>query len=153
MTDFGKMRYFLGVEVKQCDSGIFIYQQKYAQDIILIFGMENCNKLIGSLVYLLATRPDVAFSVCLIARYMELPTKIHLITAKRVLRYLQGTLNLGILYTKSNDSELKGWTDSDYAGDIDDRKSTYGYGYMYGNGAVYWSSKKQAIVICHFIHN
>ncbi|CAJ2662313.1 unnamed protein product [Trifolium pratense] len=77
---------------------------------------------------------------------MELPTKIHLITAKRVLRYLQGTLNLGILYTKSNDSELKGWTDSDYAGDIDDRKSTYGYGYMYGNGAVSWSSKKQAIV-------
>ncbi|CAJ2650469.1 unnamed protein product [Trifolium pratense] len=173
MTDLGRMRYFLGVEIKQSDSGIFIYQQKYAQDIILKFGMENCNKvcspivpgnrlmkdengktvdatvyrqLTGSLMYLLATRPDLAFSVCLIAIYMERPTKLNLAAAKRVLRYIQDTLNFGILYTRSNDCELKGWTDSDYAGDIDDRKSTSGYVYMYGNGAISWSSKKQAII-------
>jgi hypothetical protein len=173
MTDLGKMRYFLGVEVRQCDSGIFIHQQKYAQEIISRFGMENCNKvctpivpgnkltkdeggkavdstkyrqLIGCLMYLLATRPDLAFSVCLIARYMEKPTELHLAAAKRVLRYLQGSLHYGILYARNSECVLQGWSDSDYAGDLDDRKSTTGYVFMYGNGAVSWSSKKQAIV-------
>ncbi|MCI37770.1 hypothetical protein A2U01_0058996, partial [Trifolium medium] len=104
------------------------------------------RQLIGSLMYLLATRPDLAFSVCLIARYMERPTEIHLAAAKRVLRYLQGTISFGILYTRGGDCELEGWSDSDYAGDIDDRKSTSGYVFMYGTGAVSRSSKKQAIV-------
>ncbi|CAJ2668206.1 unnamed protein product [Trifolium pratense] len=174
MTDLGKMRYFLGVEIKQAEKGIFIYQQKYAQDILIRFGMENCNKvcspivtgckltkneggklvnateyrqMIGCLMYLLATRPDLAFSVCLVARYMDRPTELHLAAVKRILRYLKGTINLGILYQR-NQGELKlqGWTDSDYAGDLDGRKSTSGYVFMYGNGPISWSSKKQAIV-------
>ncbi|CAJ2635972.1 unnamed protein product [Trifolium pratense] len=174
MTDLGRMRYFLGVEIKQAENGIFIYQQKYAQDILMRFGMENCNKvcspivtgckltkneggklvdateyrqMIGCLMYLLATRPDLAFSVCLVARYMDRPTELHLAAVKRILRYLKGTINLGILYQR-NQGELKlqGWTDSDYAGDLDDRKSTSGYVFMYGNGPISWSSKKQAIV-------
>ena len=175
MTDLGKMRFFLGVEIKQFAGGIFIYQQKYAQDILIRFGMESCNnvctpivpgnklvkdekgrsvnvtefrQMIGCLMYLLATRPDLAFSVCLVARYMERPTEIHLAAAKRILRYLKGTMSRGILYKKVNHEvvELQGWTDSDYAGDSDDRKSTSGYVFVYGSGSICWSSKKQAIV-------
>lgn len=173
MTDLGKMRYFLGVEVKQMDRGIFICQQKYANDILSRFGMENCNKvcnpivpgnklsrdekgkavdstqymqMIGCLMYLLATRPDLTFSVCLIARYMERPTEIHLAAAKRVIRYLRGTTMLGIMYERKASVELQGWTDSDYAGDIDDRKSTSGYVFKLSSGSVSWSSKKQPIV-------
>jgi hypothetical protein len=104
------------------------------------------RQLIGCLMYLLATRPDLAFSVCLIARYMEKPTELHLAAAKRVIRYLQGSLHYGILYANNSECVLHGWSDSDYAGDLDDRKSTTGYVFMYGNGAVSWSSKKQAIV-------
>ncbi|GAU31045.1 hypothetical protein TSUD_214810 [Trifolium subterraneum] len=174
MTDLGKMRYFLGVEVKQADNGILVYQQKYAQDILSTFGMEICNtvcslivpgnklikdeggklvdateyrQMIGSLMYLLATRPDLTFSVCLIARYMERPTKLHLAAAKRVLRYLKGTIGLGIWYKNvSKDVKLEGWTDSDYAGDMDDRKNTSGYVFSYASGPISWSSKKQPIV-------
>jgi len=149
MFDLGKMRYFLGVEIKQLASGIFIYQQKYAQDILIRFGMESCNKvctpivpgnklvkdekgrnvnvtefrqMIGCLMYLLATRLDLAFSVFLVVRYMERPTEIHLAAAKRILRCLKGTMNLRILYKKLNDddAELQGWSDSYYVGDLDE---------------------------------
>ncbi|MCI04240.1 copia-type polyprotein, partial [Trifolium medium] len=175
MTDLGKMKYFLGVEVSQSEQGIFIHQQKYGAEILKRFGMEDCNKvcspilhgcklvkdengratdattykqMIGCLMYLLATRPDMAFSVCLAARYMERPTEIHLAVVKRILRYLKGTLNLGILYKCKKGTELimQGWSDSDYAGDHDDRKSTSGYVFTMGESAICWSSKKQPIV-------
>ncbi|MCI22191.1 copia-type polyprotein, partial [Trifolium medium] len=99
-------------------------------------------------MYLLATRPDMAFSVCLAARYMERPTEMHMAAVKRVLRYLKGTLSLGILYKckTGNDLIMQGWSDSDYAGDYDDRKSTSGYVFTMGESAICWSSKKQPIV-------
>jgi hypothetical protein len=173
MTDLGKMRDFLGVEVSQGEHGIFISQQKYIKEILSRFGMEVCNmvcspivpgnrltkdesgksvdstkykQIVGCLMYLLATRPDLAFSVCLIARYMERPTEMHLAAAKRILRYLKGTMNLGILYKRDLNRSLQGWTDSDYAGDLDDRKSTSGYVFKFGSSAISWSSKKQPIV-------
>ncbi|CAJ2653663.1 unnamed protein product [Trifolium pratense] len=173
MTDLGKMRYFLGVEVKQFDGGIFICQQKYAKELLLRFKMDQCNKVCSPMVpgnklirdengklvdatnyrqmtcclmYLLASRPDLTFSVCLVARYMERPTEIHLAAIKRIMRYLKGTLELGIWYIRNEKLTLVGWSDSDYAGDLDDRKSTSGYVYMLGSSAVSWSSKKQAIV-------
>jgi hypothetical protein len=175
MTDLGKMRYFLGVEVSQNKKGIFIYQHKYASEILSRFGMEECNKvcspivpgyklvkdengkasdstaykqMVGCLMYLLATRPDLAFSVCLVARYMERPTEMHVAAVKRILRYLKGSLSFGIWYKNGNgdDLQLIGWTDSDYAGDSDDRKSTSGYVFKLDSGAISWSSKKQPIV-------
>ncbi|XP_045797992.1 secreted RxLR effector protein 161-like [Trifolium pratense] len=100
----------------------------------------------GCLMYLLATRPDLTFSVCLVARYMERPTEIHLAAIKRIMRYLKGTIELGIWYRRNEKLTLVGWSDSDYAGDLYDRKSTSGYVYMLGLSAVSWSSKKQAIV-------
>ncbi|PNX98724.1 retrotransposon-related protein [Trifolium pratense] len=145
MTDLGKMRYFLGVEVTQNDRGIFINQQKYAAKILTRFNMDSYNFVCSPIVP--ATRPDLCYSVCLIARYMERPTEIHLAAAKRILRYLKGTINYGVLYDKGSlNMKLEGWTDSDYAGDNDDRKSTSSYVFKLGYGEISWSSKKQPIV-------
>ncbi|CAI0390575.1 unnamed protein product [Linum tenue] len=87
------------------------------------------------------------FVVCLLSRYMEAPTKQHLLAAKRVLRFLKGTLTSGIWYKRENgEGSLLGYTDSDYAGDSDDRKSTSGYIFFLAGGAVSWASKKQPVV-------
>ncbi|XP_057999402.1 secreted RxLR effector protein 161-like [Hevea brasiliensis] len=104
------------------------------------------KQIMGSLMYLTATRPDIMHAVSLISRFMECPKEMHLLDAKRILRYLQGTADYGIKYKNGEKSELFGFTDSDYAGDLDDRKSTSGYVFMMGFGAVSWSSKKQSIV-------
>nr|XP_027086538.1 uncharacterized protein LOC113708274 [Coffea arabica] len=173
MSDLGWMHYFLGIEVMQSDDGIFLSQKKYVGEILNRFQMKDCNsvstpsecgvklhkdhngkkvdstlykQIVGSLIYLTATRPDVMYSVSLISRYMENPTELHLLATKRILRYLQGTRNLGIYYKKGEKSNLVGYTDSDYAGDQDDGRSTSGYVFMLGIGAICWSSKKQPIV-------
>jgi len=173
MTDLGKMSYFLGVEVMQSEKGIFISQGKYAREVLDRFGMSNskavgnpivpCNKLtkegneakvdakkfkqmVGSLMYLTETRPDLMYAVSLVSRYMEAPDESHLQAVKRIMRYLKGTEKFGILYKRKGNGELIGYTDSDYAGDIDDRKSTSGYVFSLGSGVVSWASKKQPIV-------
>jgi hypothetical protein len=97
-------------------------------------------------MYLTATRPDLMFAVNMIARFMENPVESHMMAAKRILRYVKGTLELGILYKKGEQIDLIAYSDSDYGGDIDDRKSTSGYVFMLGSGAVAWSSRKQPIV-------
>ena len=81
-------------------------------------------------MYLTATRPDLMYVVCLISRFMANPSEIHLQAAKRVLRYLKGTVDLGIFYQKEGNRELLAYTDSDYAGDVDDKKSTSGYVFL-----------------------
>ncbi|CAJ2672171.1 unnamed protein product [Trifolium pratense] len=173
MTDLGKMKYFLGIEVVQTTSGLFIGQKKYAKEVLKRFHMENCNpvgtptepglklssdldgeridstyfkQIVGSLMYLTTTRPDIMYAVCLISRYMESPTELHLKVAKRVFRYLKGTTDFGIFYMKNGGSVLTGFTDNDYAGDLDDRRSTSGHVFMMGSAAVSWASKKQKIV-------
>lgn len=173
MSDLGRLHYFLGIEVVQSADGIFISQKKYVREILDRFQMSNCNsvttpsdaglkltkdqdgkkvdstlfkQIVGSLMYLTATRPDIMHSVSVISRYMENPTELHLLAAKRTLRYLKGTTNFGVFYKKGEKSELAGFTDSDYAGDLDDRKSTSGYVFMLSSGAVSWSTKKQPIV-------
>lgn len=173
MTDLGKMRYFLGLEVLQRSDGIFLCQKRYALEMLQRFGLDRSNsvhnpivpgvkltknesgvkvdktyyrQIVGSLMYLTSTRPDMMFVVNLISRYMENPTELHLQVAKRVLIYLIGTTEFGIFYRKEGNSELLAYTDSDYAGDLDDRKSTSGYVFLLSSGAVSWSSRKQPIV-------
>lgn len=173
MSDLGMMHYFLGIEVVQSANGIFISQKKYVQDILDRFRMKDCNpvstptefglklnkdhegkkvdstlykQIVGSLMYLTATRPDIMYYVSLTSRYMENPTEMHLLAAKRILHYLQGTRDFGLFYKKGEKLELFGFTNSDYAGDQDDRRSTSGYIFMLGTGAISWSSKKQPIV-------
>lgn len=173
MSDLGKMKYLLGVEVVQDEQGIFLNQRKYAEETMKKYGMEECNsvrnpivpgqkltkagagdevdptvfkQLVGSLRYLTTTRPDLIYSVNLVSRYIKNPNKQHLLVAKRILRYVQGTQEFGIRYKHEGKKQLVGYVDSDYAGDSDDRKSTSGYVYMLGGGAVSWASKKQPIV-------
>ncbi|XP_037491581.1 secreted RxLR effector protein 161-like [Jatropha curcas] len=86
------------------------------------------------------------FVVSFISRFMASPTKIHFAAIKRVLRYLKGTVNYGIFYRRGGESRLVGFTDSDYAGDMDDSKSTSSYAFLLSGGAVAWSSRKQPIV-------
>lgn len=104
------------------------------------------KQIVGSLMYLTSTRSDIMHAVNLISRYMENPAEVHLLAAKRIFRYLKGTTNFGILYKNGVKSSLLGYSDSDYAGDPDDRNSTSGYVFMLNSGAVSWSSKEQEIV-------
>ncbi|WOG95118.1 hypothetical protein DCAR_0314420 [Daucus carota subsp. sativus] len=173
MTDIGQMSYFLGVEVKQSKDGIFMCQKKYAEQILKKFRMEECKSvstpaeasiklridstresvnptlfksLVGSLRYLTFTRPDIMYAVGLVSRYMEKPKQDHFMAAKRILRYIKGTLNYGLFYTHSQNSKLVGYSDSDYGGDLDDGKSTSGYAFHIGSAIFSWSSKKQQTV-------
>ncbi|KAJ8899766.1 hypothetical protein K2173_019466 [Erythroxylum novogranatense] len=173
MTDLGKMKYFLGVEVIQDEDGIFIHQKKYAGEILERFNLQNANdvknpivpgvklskegdgnrvdcmlykQLIGSLMYITTTRPDLMFVVCLLSRYIMDPRDEHMQVAKRVLRYIKGTLGFGVFYKRGMTEELIVYTDSDYAGDIDNRRSTSGYAFLLSGGAVAWASKKQPVV-------
>ncbi|KAG2404035.1 Retrovirus-related Pol polyprotein from transposon TNT 1-94 Protease [Vigna angularis] len=173
MTDLGLMSYFLGIEVVQQNDGILISQKKYATDTLKKFKMEYSKpisipveeklklkrdsderrvdstyykSLIGSLRYLTATRPDIVFGVGLLSRFMEEPRASHLQGAKRILRYIKGTLTEGIFYSNNSNVKLVGYTDSDWAGDIETRKSTSGYTFHLGTGVVSWSSKKQPTI-------
>ena len=104
------------------------------------------KSVVGSLMYLTATRPDIMFYVSLISIFMERPKEAHWQAEKRILRYVKGTKRFGILYIFSENSDLVGYTDSDWAGSGDDRKSTSGYVFHMGSGAISWASKKQLIV-------
>ena len=175
MSDLGLLSYYLGIEVKQGEGHITLSQGAYALKILEGAGMKNCNScdtpmecrlklskkkegdavdptayrsIIGSLMYIVNTRPDLAYTVGVVSRYMEAPGKEHWAAAKHILRYLKGTTGYGYRYEKG--AELKpmllGFSDSDFAGDVEDRKSTTGVVYFLGNSLVTWSSQKQKTV-------
>lgn len=165
MTDMGRMKFFLGVEVHQNSNGIHISQWKYAKEVLERFNMWGCNsvknpivpgaiitkkgssdvdatlykQLVGCLMYLTVTRRDLMFVVCLIARFMADPKDEHMMIAKRVLGYLRGTLEFGVFYGRSPIMNLVDYTDSDYARDVDDRKSNFGYVFLLNGAAICWS--------------
>ncbi|XP_060672833.1 secreted RxLR effector protein 161-like [Ziziphus jujuba] len=173
MTDIGLMSYYLGIEVKQGGKGILITQEGYAKEVLKKLKMDDANpvgtpmecgvklskheegekvdptffkSLVGSLRYFTCTRPDILYAVGVISRYMENPTTTHLKAARRILRYLKGTISFGLYYSTSDDYKLLGYSDSDLGGDIDDRKSTSDFEFYLGNTAFTWMSKKQQIV-------
>lgn len=173
MTDLGLMRYFLGLEVRQGKTGTFVSQEAYAKEILKRSKMDESNpvatpmelgtkfskfeggdrvdaskyrSLVGSLRYLTCTRPDISYSVGVVSRFMEEPKYAHWKAMKRILRYIKGTKSLGLFYSESSEFELKGYSDSDWCGDVDDRKSTSGFVFYLGDTAFTWVSKKQPIV-------
>ncbi|KAJ0468434.1 putative RNA-directed DNA polymerase [Helianthus annuus] len=173
MTDIGVLNYFLGLEVNQQSKGTFLSQQKYARDLLRRFGMQQCKpvstpmnandkfqredegaaaddfmfrSLVGGLIYLTHTRPDITFAVGVVSRYMHKPSVHHMGAAKRILRYIAGTMNMGLWYERGEQVVLVGYTDSDWAGSIDDRKIISASVFSVGSAAVTWSSKKQDIV-------
>jgi hypothetical protein len=153
MKDLGMMHYFLGLEVWQSPEKIFLNQGKYAVEILKRFDMLECKtmnkpmetklkllvdtssklvdamlyrQIIGSLMYLTNTRPDICFAVNTLIQYLVEPRRFHLVAAKHVMRYLKGTLDFGLCYTGDRDFRLIGYTDSDWDGSVFDRKSTSG---------------------------
>ncbi|XP_020243713.1 uncharacterized protein LOC109821972 [Asparagus officinalis] len=147
MTDLGKMRLFLGLEVLQRDDGIFMCQRlQVEQNGGELVNETYYKQIVGSLMDLTASRPDLMFVVSPLSRFMSQPTEMHFQAAKRMMRYLKSSTSYGIFYKKQEYEELVAFTDSDYAGDLDDRKSTSGYFFLIGGSAVSWASKKQPIV-------
>ncbi|XP_019105476.2 uncharacterized mitochondrial protein AtMg00810-like [Beta vulgaris subsp. vulgaris] len=103
--------------------------------------LEDVNmyrQLVGSLIYLTLTKPDIAYAVSVISRFMQKPVKRHLEAVRRILRYMKGTIDYGILYRNNKEIEVVEYCDADYAGDLDTRRSTTGYVFNLGTGAVSW---------------
>ncbi|CAL2234198.1 unnamed protein product [Prunus armeniaca] len=173
MTDLGLLHHFLGMGVIQSESSIFLHQKKYASTLLNKFGLTECKyvstplvateklakddgsgaaneehyrSIVGSLLYLTATRPDIMYASSLLARFMHCPTNRHYGTAKRVLRYVKGTLDYGLEYVKGRKSILIGYCDSDWGGSVGDCKSTSGYAFTFGSGVFSWASVKQNCV-------
>jgi hypothetical protein len=157
--------------------GNFLSQEKYTKDLLKRFSMEKCKpiktpmptnghlnldeggnlvdqtlyrSMIGSLLYLTASRLDIMFSVCMCARFQSNPKKAHLRVVKRILRYLKHTPSVGLWYPKGATFDLIGYSDSDYAGCKIDRKSTSGGCHLLGRSLVSWTSKKQNSVAHKF---
>jgi hypothetical protein len=170
MSMMGELKYFLGFEIKQLQEGTFINQTKYIQDILKKFGMKNAKpiktpmgtnghldldtggksvdqkvyrSMIGSLLYLCASRPDIMLSVCMCARFQTSPKEVHLRAVKRIMRYLVYTPKFGLWYPKGSTFDLIGYSNADYAGCKIDRKNTSGTCQFLGRSLVSWDSKKQ----------
>uniref|UniRef100_A0A2N9HUY1 Uncharacterized protein n=1 Tax=Fagus sylvatica TaxID=28930 RepID=A0A2N9HUY1_FAGSY len=173
VKDLGGLNYFLGIEVVPCTPGVLLSQKKYILDILTRTKMSEAKPVsspmassthlsvldgdpcddptlyrstVGTLQYLSITRPDIAFSVNKLSQFMHNPTTLHWQSVKRLLRYLKQTIHFGLRIQPSSTTVLQGFTDADWAGDRDDRRSTGGYCIFLGSNLVSWSCKKQATV-------
>jgi hypothetical protein len=173
MSMMGELQFFLGLQIKQAMEGTFVHQAKYTKGILKKFKMDDSKPLstpmstttaldtdedgelvdqkeyrsmIGFLLYLTATRPDIQFSVCLCARFQASPRTSHRQAIKRIFRYLRYTPELGLWYSASSSLSLLGFSDADFAGCRVDRKSTSGTCQFLGSSLVSWSSHKQSSV-------
>nr|CAN82347.1 hypothetical protein VITISV_040746 [Vitis vinifera] len=169
----GELNFFLGLQIKQLKKGTFINQAKYIRDLLKRFNMEEAKTMktpmsssikldmdekgkpvnstmyrgmIGSLLYLTTSRPDIMYSVCLCARFQSCPKESHLSVVKRILRYLKGNMDIGLWYPKGDNFELIEYSDADFAGCKVERKSTSGTYHFVGHSLVSWHSKKQNLV-------
>ena len=170
MSDNGKLTYFLGVKVDHKAGGMFLSQSSYAKEILLRANMQDCKpiatpvdlksklsatdgdkvddptlyrSIAGALQYLTLTRPDIQYAVHQLCLFMHDPRLSHFLAMKRVLQYLQGTLDHGLQLHKSSSMSLTAYTDADWAGCPDTRRSTSGYCIYLGDNLVSWSSKRQ----------
>jgi hypothetical protein len=173
MSMIGELTYFLGMEVKQTSKGIFISQAKYAKDLVKRFGLDGKShartptstnvkisadltskqidptlyrSMIGSLLYLTTSQPDIAFSVEVCARFQANPKESHLTAIKCIIKYVNAAVNYGICFSRETNLVLEGYSDADWAGNADDRKSTSGGCFYVGTNLVAWMSRKQASI-------
>ncbi|CAA0812916.1 Uncharacterized mitochondrial protein AtMg00810 [Striga hermonthica] len=103
-------------------------------------------QLVGSLIYLTLTRPDISYAVGIASRFMEKPKKPHLELVRRILRYAKGSIDCGLFYQRNKDIKFVGYCDADYVGCRDTRRSTTGYVFKFGSAAISWCSKRQPTV-------
>src|ERR1044072_3329998 len=173
MSLMGELKFFLGIQIDQLPEATYINQSKYTKELLKKFNMSECTSaktpmhltcilekeevsakvcqklyrgMIGSLLYLTASRPDILFSVHLCARFQSDPRETHLTDVKRILRYLKGTTNLGLIYKKTTEYKLSGFGDADFAVDRIERKSTSGNCQFLGSNLVSWASKRQKTI-------
>ncbi|GJV19673.1 putative ribonuclease H-like domain-containing protein [Tanacetum coccineum] len=173
MSSMGEITFFLGLQVQQKEDGIFISQDKYLAEILKKFNYFDVKSastpvdlekplvkdgdandvdvhlyrsMIRSLMYLTTSRPDIMFAVCACARFQVTPKTSHLLAVKRIFRYLKGKPTLGLWYSRDSPFELVAYTDSDYAGATQDKKSTTGGCQFLGNRLISWQCKKQTVV-------
>lgn len=174
MSNLGKLSYYLGIEVRHERGYIELNQAAYARKILDKAGMTNCNSvrypmepkvkihkdesgkavnpsefksIVEGLRYLVHTRPDIAYTVGVVSSFMERPTMLHLNAVKRILRYIWGTIDYGLHYARGKGNYiLSGYSDSDHAGNLEDRKSTEGLAFYLDESLITWVSQKQKCV-------
>jgi histone deacetylase 1/2 len=175
LKDLGDLHYFLGIEVKRKPDGLVLSQQRYATDVLRRANMwqynsvdtpistseklsitEGCRlgdedstnyrSVVGALQYLTLTRPDLSFAVNKVCQFLHSPTTAHWSAVKRILRYVKGTLGMGLKLRKSSSTLVSAFSDADWAGCVDDRRSTGGFAVFFGPNLVSWSARKQPTV-------
>lgn len=173
IKDLGNLKYFLGMEFARSKKGIFVSQRKYVLDLLGETGLLGCKaaetpiepnlklepaktekvinreqyqRLVGKLLYLSHTRPDIAFATSVVSQFMHSPGPDHFDAVYRILRYLKGTPGKGLLFGAHGNLQVEIYTDADWAGSITDRRSTSGYCTFVGGNLVTWRSKKQNVV-------
>ncbi|XP_073357797.1 uncharacterized protein [Aegilops tauschii subsp. strangulata] len=175
LKDLGDLHFFLGIEVKKQGNSLHLSQEKYATDLVRRVGLQGCKSsptplssieklsltegkllgqddstryrsLVGALQYLTLTRPDLSFAVNKVCQFLHAPTTTHWTAAKRIVRYVKDTVNLGLTFNKSSSTLVSAFSDSDWAGCLDDRRSTGGFAVFFGPNLISWCAKKQATV-------
>jgi histone deacetylase 1/2 len=175
VKDLGALHYFLGLEVARSSAGLTLTQQKYSMDLLRRAGMLQCKhaltpmsasdrlsafdgdplspddateyrSLVGGLQYLTITRPDISFAVNRVCQYLHAPRTPHWSAVKRILRYIRLTASYGLLLQPAQSCCLSAFSDADWAGNPDDRRSTGGYAVFFGSNLIAWNARKQATV-------
>uniref|UniRef100_A0A2N9G7K3 CCHC-type domain-containing protein n=1 Tax=Fagus sylvatica TaxID=28930 RepID=A0A2N9G7K3_FAGSY len=173
MKDLGHLSYFLGLEVSSDSTGYYLSQAKYASDLLSRTGLTDTKvvstplemnarltpldgtplndatlyrQLVGSLVYLTVTRPDIAHAVHLVSQFLSAPHSTHYAAVLHILRYIKGTMFHGLHFSAHSTLDLCAYSDADWAGDPTDRRSTTGFCFFLGDSLISWRSKKQHIV-------
>jgi histone deacetylase 1/2 len=175
LKDLGSLHYFLGIEVQHISRGIVLSQSQYISEVLKRVGMGECKgvttplstseklslnegeplavedatryrSIVGALQYVTLTRPDISFSVNKVCQFLHAPTTLHWTAVKRILRYLKHTKALGLKLVQSDSTLVSAFSDADWAGCPDDRRSTGGFAVFLGCNLISWSARKQATV-------
>jgi hypothetical protein len=173
MSMIGELSYFISLQVNQSSAGIFISQEKYSKEMLKKFQMEDSSlastpmvvgcklskddispnvdprtyrSMIGSLLYITASRPDIMQAVRMVGRYQPAPKQIHLVAVTRIFKYLKGTMNYSLWYPRNQNFQLTAYSDVDWENCVDERKNTSGGAFFLGDSLVAWLSKKQGSI-------
>ena len=173
MNNLGELKYFLGIEVARSKNGMFLSQHKYVLDLLTEVRLLECKpmdtlivqnhrlgeysdqvstdkvryqRLVGKLIYLSHTCPDIAYAVSVVSQFMHNPSEDHMGVVIRILRYLKSSPGKGLMFSENVHLNIEGYTNTDWAGNILDRNSTSGYFTFMGGNLVTWRSKKQKVV-------